>query len=138
MAREAAFKPPLLSRPKLLAAIHPAVLAPAVPAGFATFEADQRGRESRRSRRCCVKKARERHAVREMEDVDPSEPSCRRGLQTAMSCFGTMAGVVNVMVKRRGLTASCMNEGDERKRIPVEASKRLRWHQNRSFTTAPG
>src|SRR5215813_11133106 len=87
---------------------------------------------------CCVKKARERHAVREMEDVDPSEPSCRRGLQTAMSCFVTMAGVVNVMVKRRGLTASCMNEGDERKRIPAEASKRLRWHQNRSFTTAPG
>ena len=29
-----------------------------------------------------------------------------------MSCFVTMAGVVNVMVKRRGLTASCMNEGD--------------------------
>jgi hypothetical protein len=35
----------------------------------------------------CVKKARKRHAVREME-VDPSEPLCRRRLQTAMSCFG--------------------------------------------------
>ena len=35
----------------------------------------------------CVKKARERHAVREMKE-DPSEPSCRGGLQTAMSCFG--------------------------------------------------
>src|SRR6516225_2580587 len=35
----------------------------------------------------CVKKTRKRHAVREME-VDPSEPPCRRRLQTAMSCFG--------------------------------------------------
>ena len=35
---------------------------------------------------CCVKKARERHAVREMK-ADYSEPSCRGGLQTAMSCF---------------------------------------------------
>ena len=32
-------------------------------------------------------KTRKRHAVREME-VDPSEPLCRRRLQTAMSCFG--------------------------------------------------
>jgi len=37
--------------------------------------------------RCCVKKARERHAVREMKE-DPSEPSCRGGRQTSMSCFG--------------------------------------------------
>ena len=35
----------------------------------------------------CVKKARKRRAVREMK-VDPSEPSCRGRLQTAMSCFG--------------------------------------------------
>jgi len=35
----------------------------------------------------CVKKTRERHAVREME-VDPSKSLCRRRLQTAMSCFG--------------------------------------------------
>src|SRR5215831_16250102 len=42
------------------------------------------------------------------------------------------------MVKRRGLTASFMNEGDERKRTPAEASKRFQWHQNRSFATAPG
>src|SRR5215469_4326077 len=33
----------------------------------------------------CVKKMRKRHAVRKME-VDPPEPSCRRGLQTAVSC----------------------------------------------------
>jgi hypothetical protein len=36
---------------------------------------------------CCVKKAGKRHAVREMKE-DPSEPLCRRRLQTAMSCFG--------------------------------------------------
>src|SRR5215467_16320398 len=64
----------------------------------------------------CVKKTRKRHAVGEMKD-GPSESPCRRRLQTAMSCSGTMAGVVNVMVKRRGLTASCKDERDERKRI---------------------
>ena len=37
-------------------------------------------------RRGCVKKARERHAVREMK-VGPSEPACRSRLQTAVSCF---------------------------------------------------
>ena len=40
---------------------------------------------------CCVKKVRERHAVREMK-ADPSEPSCRGRLQTAMSCFGQKLG----------------------------------------------
>jgi hypothetical protein len=35
----------------------------------------------------CVKKTRERHAVREMKE-DPSEPLCRERLQTAISCFG--------------------------------------------------
>jgi len=48
----------------------------------------------------CVKKTRNRHAVREME-VDPPEPPCRRRLQTAISCCGPMTMVVNVMVKRR-------------------------------------
>ena len=50
----------------------------------------------------CVKKTRKRHAVRKMK-VDPSEPSCRGRLQTAMSCFGLNAAVVNVMVKRRDI-----------------------------------
>jgi hypothetical protein len=40
--------------------------------------------------------------VREMKE-DPSEPSCRGRLQTAMSCFGRKVTVVNVMVKRREL-----------------------------------
>jgi hypothetical protein len=35
----------------------------------------------------CVKKTRNRRAVRKMKE-DPSEPPCRRGLQTALSCFG--------------------------------------------------
>src|SRR3954447_11232434 len=35
----------------------------------------------------CVKKTRERHAVRKMK-VDPSEPPCRGRLQTTISCFG--------------------------------------------------
>ena len=39
----------------------------------------------------CVKKTRERHAVREMKE-DPSEPSCRGRLQTATSCFGQCRG----------------------------------------------
>jgi hypothetical protein len=33
--------------------------------------------------------------------VGPSEPPCRRRLQTALSCFGPKTAVVNVMVKRR-------------------------------------
>ena len=35
--------------------------------------------------------------------VDPSKPPCRGRFQTAISCFGPMAAVVNVMVKRRGI-----------------------------------
>ena len=61
-------------------------------------DAPERGGLPRSS---CVKKTRKRHAVGEMKD-GPSESPCRRRLQTAMSCSGTMAGVVNVMVKRRG------------------------------------
>jgi hypothetical protein len=35
--------------------------------------------------------------------VGPSKPLCRERLQTATSCCGPMAVVVNVVVKRRGL-----------------------------------
>ncbi len=51
----------------------------------------------------CVKKTRRRHAVRGMKE-GPSESSCRRGLQTAVSCYGQNAAVVNVTVKRRAQT----------------------------------
>ena len=40
-------------------------------------------------------------AVSEMK-VGPSESAYRSRLQTAVSCFGVMAAVVNVTVKRRG------------------------------------
>ena len=43
-----------------------------------------------------------RHAVRKMR-VDPSKPPCRGRFQTAISCYGPMAAVVDVMVKRRGI-----------------------------------
>jgi len=43
-----------------------------------------------------------RLTVRKMK-VGPSEPPCRRGLQTAISCFGPKTAVVNVMVKKRGV-----------------------------------
>jgi MoxR-like ATPase len=36
----------------------------------------------------CVRKTRKRHAVGKMK-VGPSEPPCRRRLQTALSCFGS-------------------------------------------------
>ena len=35
----------------------------------------------------CVRKTRNRHAVRKMKE-GPSEPPCRRRFQTAISCFG--------------------------------------------------
>jgi hypothetical protein len=43
-----------------------------------------------------------RHAVRKMK-VGPSEPPCRGRPQTAASCYGRTAAVVNVVVKRRGV-----------------------------------
>jgi hypothetical protein len=47
-------------------------------------------------------KKRKLPAAQEMR-VGPSEPLCRERLQTATSCCGPMAVVVNVVVKRRGL-----------------------------------
>jgi len=43
-----------------------------------------------------------RRAVRKMK-VGPSEPPCRGRPQTAASCYGRTAAVVNVAVKRRGV-----------------------------------
>jgi len=71
----------------------------------------------------CVKKTRNRRAVRKME-VDPPEPPCRRRLQTAISCCGPMTMVVNVMVKRRDSPITSSKDGrDECKRSADEASK---------------
>jgi hypothetical protein len=55
---------------------------------------------------------------------DPSEPPCRERFQTAISCYGPMAAVVNVMVK--GVTiliTSCGDERDGCKRTADDASK---------------
>ncbi len=57
---------------------------------------------------------------------DPSEPPCRRRLQTALSCFGPKAAVVNVRVKRRDEITSCVDKRDECKRSADEASKSIR------------
>ena len=47
---------------------------------------DGEGTNAKTLVRGCVKKTRNRHAVRKMEE-GPPEPSCRRRLQTAVSCF---------------------------------------------------
>ena len=58
--------------------------------GLARFDFQPRDKDRFMARlafvRGCVKKTRERHAVREMK-VGPSEPACRSRLQTAVSCF---------------------------------------------------
>ena len=59
----------------------------------------------------CVKKTSNRHAVREMK-VGPSKPPCRRRLQTALSCYGPKAAVVNVRVKRRGVRSRQVGIGE--------------------------
>ena len=54
----------------------------------------------------------------------PSEPPCRRRLQTAISCFGPKIAVVNVMVKRRDRRSRHVGDKrDECKRSADEASK---------------
>src|ERR1700732_1275461 len=70
----------------------------------------------------CVKKTRERHAVRKMKE-DPSEPSCRGGLKPAISCFGQKPRWRTLWSKGVTLITSSMDERDERKRISGDASK---------------
>jgi hypothetical protein len=56
----------------------------------------------------------------------PSEPPCRGRLQTAISCFGSKAAVVNVMVKRRAIRARQVWIKEMSASYPLdEASKRL-------------
>ncbi len=63
----------------------------------------------------CVKKRRKPHAVREMKGGLSGSPIRGRS-QTAVSCCGKKAVVVNITVKRGGKTTSCGKERDERKR----------------------
>jgi hypothetical protein len=89
-------------------------------------------------RRDCVKKTRKRHAVRKMKE-GPSESPCRGWFQTAISCFGLKAAVVNVRVKRRAIRARQVWIRERSASYPLEeASKRLRRHQNRGFHAALG
>src|SRR5712691_9728492 len=60
----------------------------------------------------CVKKDRKVCAVRMMK-VGPSEPLCKKRLQTAVSGLCRKTMVVNVTVKRRGLITSGVNERGE-------------------------
>jgi hypothetical protein len=62
-----------------------------------------------------VASRRKPHAVREMKEGLSGSPIRGRS-QTAVSCCGKKAVVVNVTVKRRGKTTSCVKERDERKR----------------------
>ena len=79
-----------------------------------------------------------RHAVREMR-VDPSEPSCRGRFQTAISCYGPMAAVVNVMVKRRDIRSRHVEMREtSANELLMTHRKALRWQQNRGRHYAPG
>jgi transposase len=70
--------------------------------------------EIQRGKGHIVNKSRDkRRAVRKME-VDPPESPCGGRLQTAMSCYGRTAAVVNVMVKRRGILDHVMWERERR------------------------
>src|SRR5215469_6283912 len=71
--------------------------------------------------------------------VDPSEPLCRRRLQTAISCFGPKTAGVNVMVE--SVTSDHVMWGLER-RMQMNLRRRietpLRRHQNRNCLPGPG
>ena len=59
--------------------------------------------ELRKGAQGVVSRRRESVMLYEEMRVGPSEPLCRGRLQTAISCYGLRAAVVNVMVKRRGI-----------------------------------
>ena len=77
--------------------------------------------------------------------VGPSEPPCRRRLQTAISCFGPKAGVVNVMVKRRDFRSRHVGIGEtnasdplmkRRKRVEMTSKTRvgpLSWEEHGGY-----
>jgi hypothetical protein len=58
----------------------------------------------------CVKKTRKRHAIRKMK-VGPSKSSCRRGLQTAGSCFSQKLRWCCVMKTQRRRAVRKMKVG---------------------------
>jgi hypothetical protein len=62
--------------------------------------------------------------VRKMKE-GPSEPPCRGRLQTAISCYGPMAAVVNVMVKRRAIRACQVGIREMSASYPLDEASKL-------------
>jgi|SRR5581483_275172 len=86
--------------------------------------------------RGCVKNVLRHDAVSKMKG-GPSEPACRSGLQTAVSCWSRKATGGERYGKGAALTASGEGERDERKRTADEPSKQIYWwHQNRGAPCA--
>ena len=86
----------------------------------------------------CVKKTRKRHVVRKMKD-GPSEPPCRRRLQTALSCYGPKAAVVKVRVKRRGVRSRQVGIREMSANEPLRKHrKQVSRRQNRDLHLVPG
>jgi hypothetical protein len=87
----------------------------------ATFCGSRDGRPPRPPS-ACVKKTRNRHAVRKMKE-GPSESLCRERLQTAISCFSQKLRWRTLWLKGVTMITSCMDERDECKRTSENASK---------------
>src|ERR1700747_861942 len=85
----------------------------------------------------CVKKTRNRYAVRKMKE-GPSESLCREGLQTAISCFSQKLRWRTLCLKSVTMITSCMDERDECKRTSERIEIELKRHQNRDVPLVPG
>ncbi len=85
----------------------------------------------------CAKKKCKLHAVREMRE-GPSKPLCRERLQTATSCCGTMATVVNVVVKSVDRPRQVWMRETNASEPPIKHRNLLRRRQNRGLRGAPG
>ncbi|PYV68138.1 MAG: hypothetical protein DMG96_37255 [Acidobacteria bacterium] len=85
----------------------------------------------------CAKKKCKLHAAREMRE-GPSKPLCRERLQTATSCCGTMATVVNVVVKSVDRPRQVGMRETNASEPPIKHRNLLRRRQNRGLRGAPG
>jgi hypothetical protein len=85
----------------------------------------------------CAKKKCKLHAVREMRE-GPSKPLCRERLQTATSCCGTMATVVNVVVKSVDRPRQVWMRETNASEPPIKHRNLLRRRQNRGLRGASG
>src|SRR5207249_6496872 len=98
----------------------------------------QTGDEKWKSLGCAKKKKKcKLHAVREMRE-GPSKPLCRERLQTATSCCGTMATVVNVVVKSVDRPRHVWMRETNASEPPIKHRNLLRRRQNRGLRGTPG